>query len=170
MTRRDFHPDLFGDDMRHLSFALLFIGCSVAASASNAADLLTATAPEPIAALMQGAGLQAEIDKDPSGDPLIKSAVQGANFNVLFYGCTAGKDCTSVQFFSCFKLDKPATLDVINKWNVEMRYGKAILDESQNACLQQDINMAAGIAPDTMNNILDNWSQVLGKFTTALGY
>lgn len=151
--------------MRYLPLAFIFI-----ASAATAQDLLMASAPEDIAAVMQDAGLQAKIDKDPTGDPIINSSVAGANFNVLFYGCTAGADCSSVQFNACFKMDQPTTLDVINKWNVDMRYGKANLDPKMNSCLQQDIDMSAGIAPDTLKNALQNWSQVLGKFTTTIGY
>lgn len=151
--------------MRHLSLVFILF-----ASAAQAQDLLMATAPEPIAALMQGAGLQAQIDKDSTGDPTILSSVAGANFNVLFYGCTSGVDCTSLQLYACFKLDQPVSLDLLNTWNTDMRYGKAHLNADKNACLQQDINMAGGIAPETMNNILNNWSQILGKFSTTIGY
>ena len=151
--------------MRYLPLAFMFI-----VSTAHAQDLVNATAPEPIAALMQDAGLQAQIDKDNSGDPTIISSVSGANFNVLFYGCTAGADCTSLQFYACFKVATPPSLEVINKWNIEIRYGKAYLDAESNPCLEQDVDMTYGIAPDTFKNALQNWAQVLGKYTTTIGY
>lgn len=149
------------------SLPLAFI---VMASAAGAQDLVMATAPEPIAAIMQDAGLQAQVDKDPTGDPIINSSVAGANFNVFFYGCTSGANCTSVQFNACFKLTTPTAMDVVNKWNSDMRYGKAHLDDKGNTCLKQDIDMSAGIAPDTLKSALSTWSQILGKFTTTIGY
>ena len=138
--------------------------------AASAADLLTATAAEPIAAIMQDAGLQADIGTDASGDPIIASSTAGAKFSVLFYGCSGGKDCTSVQLNACFDLTDGTTLEIANAWNKDMRYGKASLDENLDPCLLMDINMAAGIAPDTFRNSLDNWSQILGKFIAAIGY
>lgn len=146
--------------------ALALIG---AASGAMAQDLLTAT-PEPIAALMQSAGLQADIETDGSGDPMISSSASGAKYVVLFYGCTAGKDCTSVQLNSCFDLTDGTTLDVVNKWNVDMRYGKASVDENLDPCLRMDIDLAAGTATDTFKSTLDIWSQILGQFITTIGY
>ncbi len=156
--------------MRPHSFILAAVAALSVTAAANAQDLLTAAAAEPIAALMQEAGLKADIGTDAAGDPIIASSAAGANFSVLFYGCTAGKECTSVQLNACFDLKDGTTLETANAWNKDMRYGKASLDENLDPCLLMDINMAAGIAPDTFKNTLDNWSQILGKFIAAIGY
>lgn len=140
------------------------------ANTAMAQDLLTAAEAQPIAAIMQEAGLQADVGTDNVGDPLITSSAAGANFSVLFYGCTAGKDCTSVQLNACFDLPNGTTLEIANTWNKDMRYGKASLNENLDPCLMMDIDMTAGISGATFKSSIQTWSQVLGKFTTAIGF
>lgn len=156
--------------MRIRSMIFVTTAMMAAASPAIAQDLLTAATAEPIAALMQEAGLQADVSTDSAGDPLITSSASGANFSVLFYGCTAGKDCTSVQLNACFDLPNGTTLDITNTWNKDMRYGKASLNENLDPCLMMDIDMTAGIAGDTFRSSIKTWSQILGKFTTAIGF
>ena len=151
--------------MRYLPLAFIFM-----ASAAHAQDMLLATAPEPIAAILQEAGLQAQIEKDQVGDPLIKSSVSGANFGLLFFGCTDGTNCSSVGFTACFKLDPATSMDVINKWNDEIRYSRALLGTDMTSCLRQDIDMTGGISADSFKSALQTWSQNLGKFTVTIGY
>ncbi len=158
-----------GEPMRLYSTILLSAVFAASASAATAQEMLTATA-DPIAAVMQDAGLQAEVGTDNSGDPMITSSAAGANFFVLFYGCTAGKECTSVQLNACYDLPKGTTLDIVNTWNKDMRYGKASINEDLDPCLMMDIDMMAGTSPATFKNSLQNWSQILGKFNTAIGF
>jgi hypothetical protein len=144
--------------------------CLPAATTAHAEDLLSASTPETLAALFQLAGMQAKLDKDAVGDPMISSAASGANFDLYFYDCKDGKNCSSVQFDACFDMVDGVKLDVINSWNYDMRYGKASVDENLDPCLKMDIQMLGGIPAANFSAALDTWATMLGRFVTKIGY
>ncbi len=155
--------------MRH-ALALVAILIPALSSAAHAQAMVTASAPESIVAVLQSEGLQAKLGKDNLGDPIINSAAAGANFDVFFYDCAAGKDCGSVQFSACFDLKNGSTVELMNEWNTEMRYGKADLGAESDPCLKMDVEMIAGLPQATFQEVLRNWTAVLGKYVVKIDY
>lgn len=150
---------------------LLLLSLAVLASPAMAQYRVIASAPDSVIAQMQQAGLQAKLETDDSGDPMIASGAAGANFSVYFYGCTDKKDCTSVQFNSCFTLEKPVALDVINAFNADKRYAKGHLNDDGDTCLLMDINLAGdGVNSDNFQESINTWTVQLGAYMTAIGY
>ena len=64
------------------------------------ADEVRSDDPSSLVRVMQNAGYRAELTKDNSGDPMIKSSASGADFAILFYGCKSNRNCTTIQFFA----------------------------------------------------------------------
>jgi hypothetical protein len=153
--------------------ALLCVAASfsvTAATTAHAEVLLLAANPDSIAALLQEAGLQAKIDKDQLGHPIIFSAASGAKFDLLFNDCTQGKDCTSVQFSACFDMPDGVEMAVVNKWNYDWRFGKASVDDAKDPCLQMDIEMFGGISKAAFATSIETWTGLLNSFMTAIDF
>lgn len=121
-----------------------------------------ATAQE-IAKVLQDKGYKAEIGKDSEGDPMISSAAEGANFQVLFYGCKSGR-CNSIQFSAAYDLPKGMELQKINQWNVKTRFGRAFLDEVNDPFVQMDVDLEFGSTTESVANNLETWILVFREF------
>jgi hypothetical protein len=154
--------------------ALLFVATSLGVTAitttAQAEDLLLASNPDAIALQFQEAGLQAKIDKDQLGHPIIFSAASGANFDLLFNDCTQGKDCTSVQFNACFDMPDGVEMAVVNKWNYEWRFGRVSVDDANDPCLQMDIEMFGGISKSAFATSIDTWTGSLDQFIATIDF
>jgi hypothetical protein len=153
--------------MRH-SISALAAAAAMAAAPAMAQDTLITANPDLIAAQLQAAGLKTEAGTDSAGDPSIVSFAAESNFEVYFYGCTAGKDCLSVQMNACFDAPNGIAFEVINTWNFDMRYGKASVDDAKDPCLKMDVDLTKGVAAETFQSSLKTWVDLLGRFRTLL--
>jgi hypothetical protein len=115
------------------------------------------TGPE-VVAWLQGEGYKAVLEKDSQGDPLIRSAAQGIDFNIYFYDCEKGR-CKALQFSSGFDLKAGTTLAKVNQWNKEQRYMKSFMDEEDDPYVQYDVNVNAG---RTYEALSDDFSVFVG--------
>lgn len=126
--------------------------------------------PQAIVDAMQKLGYRAELTTDDQGDPKIKSAASGANFSVYFYGCTSGKDCTSIQFSAGFDTDKGLDMQVANDWNTKKRYGKVYLDDERDPYIEMDVNMEGGIPNALFEDNLSIWDRMLADFQAHIDW
>jgi Putative bacterial sensory transduction regulator len=146
--------------LKALSLILALGGASPAISAPVVAEN-----PQAIADLLKDIGYRAELTKDDTGDPKIESAAAGASFSIYFYGCTDGKDCSSIQFSSGFDLDNALNLSSVNDWNTRKRYGKVYTDDDGDPYIELDINLAGGgISEDSFRDSLESWERLLSDF------
>jgi len=96
---------------------------------------------------LQAMNVTAKIDQDDSGDPRVSTKVDGFNWAIYFYDCSAGslaeRACTSYQFYSGYTVAENFPPTIINKWNTERRYAKAYTyvqkDHSNNARIEMDV-------------------------------
>ena len=75
--------------MKHLSSAAV-LAITLTAAAPAAAESLTeqGVTREQVVKIMTAHGLPARIDKDSSGNMIVKSRVDDINFDVYFFDCT----------------------------------------------------------------------------------
>lgn len=140
-------------------------------SAADVTENIMAGNPEQIAAVLQKFGYRAELTKDDQGDPKIKSAAGGANFTIYFYGCDKNVDCTSIQLSSGFDLDSGTTLEVVNDWNANKRFGKAYMDDEKDPYVEMDIEMeGAGIPEETFRKTLEEWDNIVADFQSHINW
>jgi hypothetical protein len=153
--------------MKQFAPLLLATFCALPALA---ADLL-AENPAAIADAMLAAGYRAEMGTDGIGDPKISSAAGGVNYTLYFYGCEAGRNCTSVQFSAGFDLPSGTTLAIANAWNAEKRYSAAHLDDENDPYLRMDLYLAeGGLSPEAFGSILSIWDRQLSEFRARIGF
>lgn len=87
------------------------------------------------------------------------------SYKIFFYGCNdKGSQCTSIQFYASFDPAKPPTLDAMNTYNREHRFGRAYLDKDSYPAIEWDINMASGISEDVFLDDIALWSAMMNIY------
>lgn len=133
------------------------------------AQSVTAANPQSVVAALQAAGYRAELTKDESGDPLIKSSSSGTDFLVVFYACTRNVACKTVQFYAGYADPKNATLARLNQWNAEHRFGRAYLTDKGSARIEMDVDLdAGGMSRALFTDNLQVWTQVMSAFESFI--
>jgi hypothetical protein len=147
-------------------------GCAALLGASPAAaGLVTASNPQGIVAAMQAAGYKADLSTDKGGDPKIDSGSSGTRFTVFFYGCTDHKDCTAIQFYAGYNLDTAPSLDVVNAWNQERRFGRAYIDKEGDPVIEMDVDLDdGGMSPALFTDNVEYWAAVMSSFEKHVGF
>jgi hypothetical protein len=135
-----------------------------------AAQNVDATRPETIVVALREAGYRAVLDKDNSGDPMVKSGAAGVDFSVYFYNCTANKACKTVQFHAGF-VKKGVTLDTINTWNATHRFARAYLDDEKDPRIEMDVDLDHGGLPTKLFQAnLATWDSLVGEFQKTIDF
>jgi len=137
---------------------------------ATAQTLVSAENPAELVAIIQGLGFKAQLDKDNSGDPLIRSSSSGVDFSIYFYGCTKNKRCHSLQFIAGYNLSAGTTLAVLDQWNEEKRFASAYLDDEDDPFLQMDVNTEGGITEENFKKTFDLWQSLKGEFESHIGF
>ncbi len=121
---------------------------------------------EQIQKMMQGLGLQAELQHDQNG-PYLRSGAQGQVFFVTPYDCAEGQPrvCESFQLVSAvFTPTQPVTAEKINEWNRQYPWARGIIDEQGKPYLRNDFLTTGGVTELWFASTLRIWSNQLGKF------
>lgn len=135
------------------------------------AQMVSAKNPESLVGVLQAAGYSAKLEKDGSGDPMITSAVNGHPFRVIFYGCTANRDCATITFAAGYDKKSETPLATINEWNRKNRFGRAYLDVEGDPILGMDINLDdGGMSAALFTDNLQFWTAVTGAFQKYIGW
>ncbi|WP_242415370.1 YbjN domain-containing protein [Sphingomonas panni] len=143
---------------------------AMVASVPAAAQTVQGTEPETIMTALREAGYRAALSKDNVGDPVIKSGAAGVDFSVLFYNCTEHKDCKTIQFYAGF-VKKGRSLDTMNKWNAEHRFGRAYLDDEKDPRIEMDLDLdKGGMSSALFKANIATWESLLGDFQKAIDF
>jgi hypothetical protein len=129
------------------------------------AQMVRPQAPATLVSALQDGGYKAELTKDDSGDPMIKSSSGGTSFSIFFYGCTDNKECSTVQFYAGFSDPNNASLRAMNDWNRDNRFGRAYLGDDGSARIEMDVDMDdGGISKLLFADNVEFWEVVMSKF------
>ncbi|ATQ42275.1 YbjN domain-containing protein [Caulobacter mirabilis] len=122
-----------------------------------------------VAAVLQAKGYKAEVTRDDSDDPLVKSAADGVDWSVYFYNCTNDR-CESIQFSAGFDLEHGITYSKANEWNYTKRFGRAALDDEMDPYIRYDIDAEKGASSEQIELAVDTWLLVLPQFVEFVGF
>ena len=111
----------------------------------------------------------ATLETQTNGDPKITGKIEGVTYQVFFMNCTDNTACEDLNFYAGF-LDNKQTLDVINAWNRDKRFGKAYLDSDLDAVVEFDVNLEHGVTRDNLDAAFSLWSLILDQYTTYIGH
>ncbi len=139
--------------------------------AASAEENVRSTDPVGMAVTLRDLGYRATLEKDSVGDPMIVSKAAGLNFIILFYDCTDGQDCRSIQFSSSFTLNDSLSQTALNQWNLEKRYAKAHINDEGEIYLKYDVNMdGGGLSTANFGDTFDIWESLLADFKAHIDF
>jgi hypothetical protein len=104
-----------------------------------------------------------------NGDPQINGDINGISYKVFFRNCTENTNCEDLNFYLGF-LDHKPPLEVINDWNSTKRFSRAYLDQDQDACVEMDLDLVAGVSAEYLAAQFSIWDMVLTQFAAHVGY
>ena len=149
--------------------AILVTAATFAFAGAAQAQMVTAQNPQSIVNALQNAGYKAELSKDGTGDPLIKSSSGGSSFAVFFFGCTKNVDCATIQFFAGYT-DKKVTLSQMNDWNSKKRFGRAYVADSGAARIEMDVDLDdGGVSAKLFEDNVEFWVVTMSAFEKHIG-
>lgn len=147
------------------SIALALALASFTFGGAVQAQTVTAANPASIVKVLQDSGYRASLSKDGTGDPMIQSASGGSNFTILFYGCTAGRDCTTIQFFTGYSDAANNSVSAMNEWNAKNRFGRAYVTDKGAARLEMDLDLDdGGMSTALFEDNVEFWVTIMSSF------
>jgi Putative bacterial sensory transduction regulator len=153
-------------DFRAILAAVLLVGSSV--SGAWAQTMIDGTNVEQIANVARGYG-SVTMDKASNGDPMISGKIEGVSYYLFFRNCTDNANCEDLNFYAGF-LDNKQTMDALNAWNRDKRFGKAYLDSDLDAVIEFDVNVEYGISDKNLDSTFSVWSLILKQFADYIGF
>ncbi len=135
------------------------------------AQRLNANDPDSLLIYLKSEGLKAHLEKDDYGDPKIVVHHGGSSFSMYFYGCTSGRNCTSIQFFTGYRTEGAWTIEQANAWNKERRYTRAYVSEGGSARLEMDVHSGTdGFSDRGFANHFKLWTRNMTDFEGVIGW
>jgi hypothetical protein len=128
--------------------------------------------PAEVADMLLHKGFTAEIGTTGHADrtPIISSAAAGAKFAIYFYNCDKTGECKSIQFFAGYH-HRGVSVEAINKWNEENRFGRAYLSRSARfPNIEMDVLADRGFTSESLEDYLDMWTLLMGHFQGYIGW
>lgn len=112
----------------------------------------------------------ATLEQEDGKDPSISGKIEGVSYYLFFRNCNdSHTNCEDLNFYAGF-LDNKQTLDAINAWNRDKRFGKAYLDGDLDAVIEYDVNVQYGVSAKTLDSDYSLWSQILKQFAEYIGF
>ena len=151
--------------------ALLAAATLVLAGASGAMaqQLIDGTNVDEVANIARGFG-SVTMDKSSNGDPMIEGKIDGVSYYLFFRNCADDNtQCEDLNFYAGF-LDNKQTMEAINAWNRDKRFGKAYLDSDLDAVIEYDVNLEHGISRENLDSTFQVWSLVLKQYADYIGF
>jgi len=121
-----------------------------------------------IVAIARGIG-SASLEKQSNGDPRIAGTTGGIGYQVFFLNCTDNAACEDINFYAGF-LDNKPTMDAMNAWNRDKRFGNAYLDSDLDAVIEFDVNLEHGVTRENLEAAFSLWTLLLEQFSAYIGH
>ena len=118
-----------------------------------------------IAGVLQSEGYQAKLVGEGE-DRYIKTGRSGYNFLILTYDCDDnGGSCKSVQFYIAFATENKPTLEAMNTYASENRFGRIYLDADRDPVIEMDVDLeAGGMSKELFMDNLAYWEAIMVAF------
>ncbi len=149
-----------------LAAATLVLGGAAGVAAQ---ELIDGTNIDEVANVARGFG-SVEMDKASNGDPMINGKIEGVSYYLFFRNCADDNTaCEDLNFYAGF-LDNKQTMEAINAWNRDKRFGKAYLDSDLDAVIEYDVNLEHGISRENLDSTFQVWSLILKQYADYIGF
>jgi hypothetical protein len=126
--------------------------------------------PAGIVEHMQQMGYRAVYDVSSDGRPVIRSSIEGVNYEIWFYNCQESPGCKDLNFGAGFNLIEGMDLAKINEWNRTMLFGKAFVNEEGDPFIRHIVTTEGGISPESFERNVAMWGRALASFKDHIGW
>ncbi|MCP5387917.1 MAG: YbjN domain-containing protein [Novosphingobium sp.] len=120
--------------------------------------------------VLNKAGATAKLESTKSGKMVIVSNTS-VPFAIILAGCDDNDaNCKSVQFYASFANKKRPSLDDINSWSRDHRWGRFYIDNDGDATMEFDVDLEQGGMSEEL--FIDNvayWQASSKAFGESLG-
>lgn len=145
--------------------ALAFATTALFSATPAHAELINATNPATIKAIVESQGWPATIVAKEGDDPYIESTRSGLKFLVLFMNCDEGQKCKTLQYYMGFSDAKDVSLERLNQWNKDKRFARAYKDDEGDPVLEMDVDLDfAGIPRENVGETFNTWASLMDSF------
>jgi hypothetical protein len=150
------------------------LALTIAAPALAQQTIVNATDPDAILTVARAHGSAVLSDDtmfpDGTGDPTIEVTTSSLTYYVRFRNCNdSHAKCEDLNFYAGFADIKP-TLDQINAWNRDWRFGHAYVDADLDAVIEFDLDLEYGTTQDSLEAAFAIWDGLIDKFSDYIGY
>lgn len=150
---------------RFFSYPLIAAAAMLSAAPAHA-ELVNASSPSTIKAMIESRGWPAKLVTKDSGNPYISSEIKGMKFAILFMNCSNGRNCKTLQYYIGFGGSKDVSLSRINKWNKEKRFARAYIDNDGDPVLEMDVDLDFnGIPRENLGETLNTWASLVDSYS-----
>jgi len=112
---------------------------------------------------LQGAGYQAKVVTEKTGEKTITSTAEGIEFHVGFYDCKQDR-CGSIQFFAGWNTNGALNVKKMNQWNRGRRWARAYVDDTNDPWIEMDVDLSPGGTYELLNDEFATWRSALSTF------
>ena len=113
----------------------------------------------------------AEVGRDGMREPKITGKIGEIAYEIGFYGCYLGRDCTSVLFQARLaREDWEPDSEEIADWNREKLFGRAWVDGDSQAVLDHPVAMAGGLPAKSLESTFLAWQLSLDEFVDYVDF
>lgn len=118
---------------------------------------------EDLQSILQEAGYRAELTEDSTGDPLIRTGLDGTDVNIWFYNCSDGT-CNNIRFTVGLNLTNGTTLERVNEYNEGYIFGTVTMDDENDPWLRLTHNVADGVTAENLEYVVGRYEAALRTF------
>lgn len=133
--------------------------------------LVDASDPQPISELAWRYG-EASWSRDELGAPTIAARIGDIPYEIEFYGCDEGRDCTDLRFVTRLTVadggqdakapSRQALLGLADRWNRARRFGKVSLgDVPGELIVEMNVTLAGGVTRQNLDQVFDWWRVIM---------
>ena len=154
--------------LKSISIGTAMLLASTFAAHAQSQTVIDGNATDEILNIARGYG-SAALETQSTGNPKISGRIEGVAYQVFFLNCTDNVNCEDLNFYAGF-LDNKQTLEAINAWNRDKRFGRAYLDGDLDAVIEFDVNLQDGVTRDNVDANFAVWSLILGQYKEYIGF
>jgi hypothetical protein len=151
--------------LRFVRLLLILVGTLGAAFSGPAMAKNVTADVNQIAALLKKGGETLEIKPDDDG-PYVRVTGDGYDYSIFTYGCDdKDKNCKSVQFYAAFNPKTSPTLEAMNGYARDNRWGRIYLDKEGDPAIEFDVDLEQGGMSEAL--FLDNvayWEMIIDRY------
>jgi len=155
-----------------LTIAAAAMAASLTVLASPAqAQLVNPSDPELILSVASEAGLEdGRIILAQDENPYLEVFHSDLKALILFMNCDDNhKNCKTLQYYMGFSDAEDVTLEMINQWNRERRFGRAYIDDVGDPVVEMDVDLDFnGIPRRNLVESFSVWMELMDAFRDHL--